>query len=236
MPCYSNTPFRQSAASIVDSAFGDESPAHKGEIEVDTPPSRLITAHSHRLPAYAVEARSTGVAQEEQQFQNGSVRAIRSSEDKETTRSDHRTSGCVFESSVNDDPNQGGNTVSPIPSLHRARERGTTVAHCSEFLRSDQTQMERWQRRSRSPSRRTYGNAKNGDGSRDFRSYESPFTQRVREKLRRVHKSGEPSQETTESRASIEGPGLNRQCEQETSTLSADCDRAPRERCLVLEG
>jgi len=193
-------------------------------LEVDAPPSRLITAHSHRLPAYAVGARSTGVAQEERRFQNGSVRGIRSSEYKETTSSDHQTGGsCVF---VNDgaresDPNQGGNTinsVSPMPSLHWARERAVTVAHCSEFLRSEQTQIERWQRRSRNPRCRTYGDAKNGDGSRDFRNYESPFTQRVREKLRRVHGSGEPSQETAELRASIEDPELN--CELETSMLS----------------
>jgi len=209
LPCYShgNTPFRRSAASIVDPGIGDGSPPHGDEmsLEVDAPPSRLITAHSHRLPAYAVGARSTGVAQEERRFQNGSVRGIRSSEYKETTSSDHQTGGSI-------------NSVSPMPSLHWARERAVTVAHCSEFLRSEQTQIERWQRRSRNPRCRTYGDAKNGDGSRDFRNYESPFTQRVREKLRRVHGSGEPSQETAELRASIEDPELN--CELETSMLS----------------
>ena len=188
-------------------------------LEVDAPLSRLITAHSHHLPAYAVGARSTGVAQEERQFQNGTVRAIRSSE---ITSWDHQTGGdCVFESSVNDgacesDPNQGNarsHSVSPVPSLYRARERAVTGAHCSEFLGREQMQIERWQRRSRNPSCRTYGDAKNGDGSRDFRSYESPFTQRVREKLRRVHGSGEPSQETAELRTSIEDPELN--CESE---------------------
>ena len=120
----------------------------------------------------------------------------------------------MFESSVNDgarksDPNQEGNTlngVSPIPSLHRARGRGVTVGRGSEILRREQTQTEQWQRRSRIPRCRTYGDAKNGEGSLDFRSYESPFTQRVREKLRRVHGPREPNQETAELLASIEGP------------------------------
>lgn len=196
-------------------------------LEVDSPPSQLITAHGHRLPAYAVGARSTGVAQEEQQFHNG---AIRSPENKVTSL-DHQTGGdSVFESSVNDgargsDAGQGnarrGHSVSPIPSLHRARERAVTAVHRSEFLCREQTQIEQWQRRGRNPSRRTYGDAKDGTGSRDFRSYGSPFTQRVREKLRRVHECGE---DTAKLHASIEGPELN--CEPETSTLTADCYRA----------
>lgn len=207
-------PFRQSAASITDHAFGDESPAHEGEtsLEVDTPPSRLNTTHGHRVPAYAVGARSTRIAQEEREFQNGSYRAIRSSEYKEATSlSHHQTGGdCVFvvnDGAFESDPDQG---ASPVPSPHRARERAVKVAHSSDFLRCEQTQTEPWQRRSRNrgSSCRAYGDdAKNGNGngSRDFRSYESPFTQRVREKLRRVQ-------------ASIESPQSN--CEPETSTLS----------------
>ena len=211
-------------------------------LEVDAFPSQLITAHSHRLPAYAIGARSTGVVQEERQPQNSSICAIRSSEYKATTRSDQQTGGdCVFGSSVIDgaresDLNRGGNTinsVSPIPSLHWAHERVVTVPHRSGFLHREHTQLERWQRRSRNPSCRAYGDAKNGEGSRDFRSYESPFTQRVKEKLRRVHESGEPSQGAAESRGSIEGPELN--CEPETSMLSADCYRACRERRLLLK-
>jgi hypothetical protein len=203
---------------------------------VDSPPARLITAHSHRLPVYVVGARSTGVAQEEQQFQDG---AIRSSENKVT-----RTGGdCVFESFVNDgasesDPDQGNarkrHSVSPVPSPHRARERAIAAPHCSEVLRHEQTRVEQQQRRSRNPSsRRTHGDAKNGAASRDFRSYESPFTQRVREKLRRVHESGESSQGNAELHASIEGSDLN--CEAETSTLTTYCNRGLREQRLLPE-
>ncbi|KAI9444876.1 hypothetical protein H4582DRAFT_859335 [Lactarius indigo] len=54
LPYYSNTLFRQSAASIINHAFGVEMPAREGEMSsgVDAPPARLITAHNHRLPAY----------------------------------------------------------------------------------------------------------------------------------------------------------------------------------------
>ena len=221
MPRYCDTPLRQSAASIVDPALGDESPA------------RLITAHSHRLPASVVGAQSTGVAQEEQQFQD---RAIRSSENKV----DQQTGGyCVFESSVNvgaRESDQGNakrrHSVSSVP---RTRERTVAAPHCSEVLHREQTQIERRQRRSRKPSsRRTHGVAKNGAGDRDFRSYESPFTQRVREKLRRVHECGESSQATAELHASIERSDLN--CEQETSMmLTADCNRDIREQRCTLE-
>ncbi|KAF8260743.1 hypothetical protein EI94DRAFT_1747676 [Lactarius quietus] len=206
-------------------------------LEVDSPPSQLIAAHTHRLPVYAIGARSTGVGQEGQQFQNG---AIRSSENKVTSL-DHQTGGgCVFEGSVNDgsretDLDQGnarrGHSVSPVPSLYRPRE--STASYYSEDLRCGQTQAGRRQTSSRNPSSRTYGDAKDGGGSRNFRNYESPFTQRVREKLRRVHKSGEPNQETSELHASIEGPELT--CKPETSTLTANRDSDPRERRLLPE-
>ena len=229
MPRYTDTPLRQCAALLVNPAIGDESPVHEGKIsfEVDSPPSRLITTHGHRLPAYAVGARSTGVAQEEQQFHNG---VIRSPENKVTSL-DYLTGGnSVFENSVNDgaresDAGQGnarrGHSVSPVPSLHRARERAVTAAHRSEFVCREQTQIERWQRKGRHPSCLTYGDPKDEAGSRDFRSYGSPFTQRVREKLRRVHECGE---DAAKLHVSIEGPELN--CEPETSTLTADCYRA----------
>ena len=239
MPRYCDTPLRQSAASIVDPAFGDESQAHEDEmsLEDDSPPAQLIAAHSHRLPASVVGERSTGVAQEEQQFQDG---PIRSSKNKVTSL-DHQTGGyCVFESSVNEgayesDPDEGNarrrHSVSSVP---RTRERTVAAPHCSEVLRREPMQVERRQRRSRNPSsRRTHGDAKNGARSRDFRSYESPFTQRVREKLRRVHESGESSQGTAELHASIERSDLN--CDQETSTVTADCNRDIREQRYPLE-
>jgi hypothetical protein len=217
----------------VDPVFVDVLPVDEGEmsLEVDSP---SIGAHSHHLLAYAVGARSTGVAHEEQQFQNG---AIRSPENKITSL-DHQTCGDrMLESSINDGHREGqgnarrGHRVSPVQSLHQARERAVTVAHRSEFLRREQTQIERRQRKSRNFSCRTYGDTKNGTGSHDFRSYETPFTQRVREKLRRVHEAGEG---IVGLHASIEGSELN--CEPETLTLTASARRVLPEEILESTG
>ena len=223
----------------MDPAFVDVSPVVEGELslEVDSP---SIGAYSHHLLAHADGARSTGVVHEEQQFQNG---AIRSPENKVTNLDHHTCGDCVYESSVNDGHREGqgnarrGHRVSPVQSLHRARERAVTVAHRSECLRREQTQIERWQRRSRNFSCRTYGDTKNGSGSRDpgrdFRSYGTPFTQRVREKLRRVH---EPGEEPAGLHASIEGTGSEMNCEPETLTLNASARRVLPEEILESAG
>lgn len=75
----------------------------------------------------------------------------------------------------------GSYIVSPVPSLFRARARALTITNTSGLSRLRRTDGDR--------NQGVHGDYSNGNGRRYFRSYESPFSRRVKEKLREVRVS-----------------------------------------------
>lgn len=83
----------------------------------------------------------------------------------------------------------GNHVVSPTPSLCRARARALMLTGTSGFSHLEQPQTQGGVR-----NQDVQGDGHlNGDGRRDFRSYESPFSRRVKEKARRLQSRSEDS-------------------------------------------
>lgn len=148
------------------------------------------TAQDLQLPTQAIGAQFPSVDQEGS-FQHRAVRT-RSPvyrEEDQTTPDSHAGSGTVSERptshstrpSLNTHQSSPGNCiVSPVPSLCRARARARTITSTSGVSRRKQTEGDR--------NQVLYGDeGSNRDGRQDFRSYESPFARRVKERLREVH-------------------------------------------------
>lgn len=175
-----------------DYASGETSPVTDGFL------TRVTTALSpwQRLPGQMFETESP--------LTNGEHRAVisaRSSvrEEGDTTSSDAQAGGgAVPEHSMNNDTralsttyqNSHGNyVVSPTPSLCRAGARTLMITGTSGFSHSEQPQTQGGVR-----NQDINGDGHGNEGSRrDFRSYESPFSRRVKEKARRVQAHSEDS-------------------------------------------
>ncbi|KAI0304559.1 hypothetical protein BC826DRAFT_976891 [Russula brevipes] len=92
-------------------------------------------------------------------------------------------------SSIANQSNSGNRIVSPIPSLRRARARALTIGGTSGYSRQEQKELEGGVRTQGSHS----DEPPDEDDRWDLRSRESPFSSRVKEKLRQVHAYDEES-------------------------------------------
>ena len=147
---------------------------------------------NQRLPEQVIAAHFPSVAQEEPSFRHrpGIRSSLFKEEDRASTEchaSDSTVSGNSTSHrtrpSLNAHQNSPGSyIVSPVPSLFRARARALTITSTSGLSRTGGTDGDR--------NQGVYGDGcPNGDGRRYFRSYESPFSRRVKEKLRETHVS-----------------------------------------------
>jgi hypothetical protein len=222
LPQYHPTPCPQSSAS---SPSGDESQMSKyGPMDAQTTPSP--TTQHQWLQTQVVEAQSTGEVQEERPFQHRptstSIRTSKYKREDRTSQDPLATKSTGSESSTSNDPriSDPGQSrsrscaISPILPLSRARVRAHTIVRTPGFPRQEQTGL-----RERSRAQNAYDGATSVDGKRPFRSHESPFTHRVKEKLRQrqAHALNEelprkPHQRTAELRAST------RECNREPDT------------------
>lgn len=165
-----------------------------------------------------VPTRTAGVllpsTDQEGSLQHRAVRRTRSSvyeEEDLTTPDSDAGSGIVSESSISHSTRPSLNThqsspgtciISPVPSLCLARARALNITGTSGFSHLEQTEGDR--------NQGTYNDgSSNGGGRQDFRSYESRFSRRVKEKLREVHvydygPPTEPSNQAVEPPASTE--------------------------------
>ena len=167
------------------------------------PPSPLSTARYQSLPAHAVETQSTAVAREERPLRHCAMSTIGTSNYKKEDRtsqdrqegSSTTSEGCISNGTRTLDPGQsspGNCIVSPIPSLCRARARALTIASTSEFLCLEETRL-RGGNVQNTHDDTSSKDAQYENGKRSFRSHESPFTRRVKEKLRQAHAYNEES-------------------------------------------
>lgn len=178
--------------------------------------SRLIDAlpfqgANQRLPEQVIGVQFPSVAREEPSFRHRA--RIKSPLFKEEDRtgaechagssilSGNYTSNRTRPSSNTYQSRPGSHIVSPVPSLFRARARALTITSTSGLSRSGGTHGDR--------NQGVHGDRRsNGDGRRNFRSYESPFSWRVKEKLREAHASnseasgGPPSNQAVDLLAS----------------------------------
>jgi hypothetical protein len=245
LPQYYPTPCLQSAAP---NASGDELQMCEYELSnvIDAPPSRSPATEYQWLSTHAVEARSTGVAREERPLQHRATSTVRTPKYKREDRASQDPqagSSTVSGSSISNgtrasDPGQsnpGSCIVSPIPSLCRARARALTIASTSRFLRLEQTELRRDGRVQNAYDDTPSVDASDENGGRSFRSQESPFTRRVKEKLREAHAHNEelprkPSQQTAELHA------LAGECKRELETPGTKFESLSPVRVFTVAG
>ena len=167
---------------------------------------------NQRLPEQVIAVHFPSMAREEPSFRHRA--GIRSSlfqeEDRTSTEchaggstvSGNSTSHRTRPSSNAHQSSSGNYIVSPVPSLFRARARALTITSTSGLSRLGATNGDR--------SQGVLGDGcSNGDGRRDFRSHGSPFSRRVKEKLRQAHVSnaeapGGPNNQAVDMLASDE--------------------------------
>ena len=240
MPQYHPTPCPQNAVS-------SELPL------IDTPLSQSSTAQHQWVPTHAIEIPSTEVPREERPLQHRATSAIRTlkyNREDRTSRDSQASSNTMSESSISDDTrvldldqsNSRSCIVSSMPSPCRARARALTIASRSGFLCLEQTEL-RGGGRVRSASHDTPDvNAMDEERERSFRRHESPFTRRVKEKLRQAHGyneelSSKPNQQNTELRTPT-GDG-RRYCELQilgaNSSIPVACRHVLSDWLLCLE-
>lgn len=167
---------------------------------MDGSPLQAATAHVHRLLPPAFEAQRSRMNLKKGSFQRHVMSSTRSesSINKEEDNSspdsqagDGTVSGSLISntteaSSDTDQSSPGSCTVSPIPSLCRARSRALTITRTSGFSHLGQTELQGVQG--------AHGDrCSDGEERRDFRSCVSPFSRRVKEKLQQVHAHHEES-------------------------------------------
>jgi hypothetical protein len=145
---------------------------------------------NRRLPKQVIRAHFPSIAREEPSFRHRV--GIRSSlfkekEGRKSTASGDFTNHGTRPSSTAHQSSPGSYIISPVPSLFRARARALTITGTSGLSRLGGTNGDR--------NQGIHGDGcSSGDGGRDFRSYESPFSRRIKEKLREAHVSNfEPS-------------------------------------------
>jgi len=164
---------------------------------IDGLPLQTFTTQHQRLPVQAIGTQFPSMDREERAFQ-----------DRARARSSIFKQG----DKINSHESSPGNyIVSPVPSLCRARARALMITGTSESSRQGGSDGDR--------NQGVHGDrCLNGNDRRDFRSYESPFSRRVKEKLRGAHISRGPSDRAMKFLASAEDREQNR----EPEILSAD--------------
>lgn len=165
---------------------------------------------NQRVPEQVIAAHFPSMAREEPSFRHNA--GIRSSLFKEEDRTSTgcRVAGSTVsgnftshktQPSTNVHPSSPGSyIVSPVPSLFRARARALTITSASGLSRMGETDGDRNQ------GVHSDG-CSNGNGRRYFRGCESPFSRRVKKKLRETHVSnsevtGGPSNQAVDLLAS----------------------------------
>jgi hypothetical protein len=175
---------------------------------------REVTTRDQRIPTQAIGTQFQSMDREEGLFQHHSVRRTRSpvyKEDDTTISDSHAGSDTVSESSTSHSTRPSPNTyqsssgsciVSPEPSLCRAHARALTITGTSGFSHLERTEGD--------GNQGIYGDGCSSvDGRQDFRSYESPFSRRVKEKQREApvydyESPREPGNQVVELPASAE--------------------------------
>jgi hypothetical protein len=165
-----------------------------------------------RLPGQVIGAHFPSLAREEPSFRHRV--GIRSTSFKEEDRAStecHAGGSTVFGNLTSHrtrPPSNAhhssprSNIVSPVPSLFRARARALTITSTSGLSRLGGTDGD--------GNQGVHGDGcSNGDGRRVFRSYESPFSRRVKEKHREARVSnsevsGGPSNQNVDLLATYE--------------------------------
>jgi hypothetical protein len=188
-----------------------------------------VTAQDQQIPTQAIETQFPSMDQEEEgSFRQRPIRRTRSpvyKEEDTTIPDSHAGSDAVSERYTNHGTQPSPNThqsspgsciVSPDSSLYRAHTRALTITGASGFSRLKQTEDD--------GNQGIYGDeCSNVDGRQDFRRYQSPFSRRVKEKLRAAHvydhgPPGESSNQAVDLPTWTEDAERNRQPE----ILSAD--------------
>lgn len=203
MPNYQPTRSSWSTTPSVDSQMR-EYPSDETPRTADVLP---FQGAIQRLPEQVIAAHFPSVAREEPSFRHRA--GIRSSLFKEEDRtstgchaggstvSGNSTSHRTRPSSNAHRSSPGSYIVSPVPSLFRARARALMITSTSGSGGTDDDR-----------NQGVHGDGfSSGDGRRYFRSHGSPFSRRVKEKLREAHvsnseASGGPSNRTVDLLAS----------------------------------
>ncbi|KAI9512502.1 hypothetical protein F5148DRAFT_992221 [Russula earlei] len=181
---------------------------------VDESPSRGVPGQDRQLSAQAVEVRSPRTKREKWPFPLYSARSSIVKKEDVAAPDAPAGGGIIPENSVSDDtdasPKTQENTpgtriVSPVPSLCQARSNALPIAGSSRYSHVEQTKLQGGVRNQGSHGDR----CSNGGGTRDFRTNESPFSRRVKEKFEQIHAYGqeshsELSQPTAEPHTSAE--------------------------------
>lgn len=207
MPNYQPTRSSWSTTTSVDSQMC-EYPSDETPRMIDVLPSQ---GANQRLPEQVIAAHFPSMAREEPSFRHRTgIRSSLFKEDRISTEchaggssvSGNSTSHRTRPSSNAHQSNPGSYIVSPASSLFRARARALTIASTSGLSHLGGADGDR--------NQGAHGDGcSNGDGRRYFRSYESPFSRRVKEKLREAHvsnseTSGGPSNQAVDLLASDE--------------------------------
>ena len=169
---------------------------------------------NRRPPEQVIGAHFPSMAREEPSFRyRARIRSSLFKEDKTSTESGNFTSHRTRPSPKARRSSPKSHLISPVPSLFRARARALTITGASGLSRLGGTDDDM--------NQGVHSNGcPNGDGRRDFWSYESPFSRRVKEKLREAHvpkseASRGPSNQAVDLLASDEDAG--RYCSPEIS-------------------
>jgi hypothetical protein len=179
-------------------------------------PIRAAIAQEQRS-TQTIEARAPIMHVEEWSSHHPAVSGTRSPGATTRAGSQAGRSSGVSESSMSDDSralssisqlSPGDCNTSPTPSLCRARDRAWVITGFSRLgqagLRGDVTNQD------------VQGNEHtNGDSKRDFRSYESPFSRRVKEKLRQVQAHTDESPRELGKRTAPSAKDAEHDCERE---------------------
>ena len=155
------------------------------------------------IPEQVIAAHFPTMTREEPSFRHrAGIRSSLFKEDRTSTMSGNSTTHRTRTSSNAHQSSPGSYIVSPVSSLFRARARALTITSTSGLSRSGGTDGDR--------NQDVHDDGcSNGDGRRYFRSYESPFSRRVKERLREAHvsnseASGGPSNQAVDLLASDE--------------------------------
>ena len=226
MPHYHPTPNPLSVTSPDESNIREYASDETSSL-IDQLLLRVATAQGQRPPVQTVEAQSLRMDAEKQSREGHTIGETGSLvyKEEETTSPDTQTGGDrVSQSSISNGSAASSHTrqssprsiVSPISSLYRAHARALTITSTSAYSHEKQAEL-------RGGFRGHGVQSPNEDDTHNFRSYESPFSRRVKEKFRQMHAHGEkpysePSQQNTEPPALVDVG----KCDYESETLGAD--------------
>lgn len=189
LPNYQPTRSSWSTTPSVDSEMR-EYPSGDAPRIIDVLP---FQGTNQRLPEQVIRAHFPSMAREEPSFRHrAGIRSSLFKEKEKRTRTERHAGGSAVSgnftshrtrpSSNTHQSSPGSYINSPVPSLFRARARALTITGTSGLSRLGGTDGDR--------NQGVHGDGcSNGDGGRDFRSYESPFSRRIKEKLREAHVS-----------------------------------------------